>query len=74
MKSSGNRSTLRRTAWLRVLVSTWYSAAKPVSRMTFWPRMTRMSDSIGRVVVRLLAGCLDLGMNPAFSGFLLPFQ
>lgn len=39
IKSSGNRSGLRRTACLRTLVSTPYSAARSRSSITFSPRI-----------------------------------
>ena len=38
MKSSGNRSALRRTCSLSRRVSTPYSAASSLSMITFWPR------------------------------------
>ena len=47
MKSSGNLSILRFTAWLRTRVSTPYNRAKSLSSITCWPRMTWIRLSIG---------------------------
>ena len=42
MKSAGNRSALRFTAWFRTLVPTPYREASCASSSTRWPRRTRM--------------------------------
>ena len=45
MKSSGNRSMFRRTAWLNAFVGTSYSAARSLSSITFdtrYPESDRM--------------------------------
>ncbi len=35
-ESSGNRSRLRLTAWLKTLVETWYNVARSASNITLW--------------------------------------
>src|SRR5258708_467563 len=47
MKSSGNRSALRLTAWFRTLVVAPYSTARSESKMTLSPRTLRMHLSNG---------------------------
>src|SRR4029077_15147134 len=42
MKSLGNRSLFRFTAWFNTFVDTPYSSAKSASTMTLWPRITRI--------------------------------
>ena len=46
MKSGGNRSWLRLTAWLKAFVVTPYNAARFTSRMTLCPRIKRIEFSI----------------------------
>jgi hypothetical protein len=54
IKSSGNRLRLRRTAWLRALVGTWYKSAKSESIITFWFRIRYICCSMrstGTIVI-----------------------
>jgi len=58
VKSSGNRSAFRLTAWLSALVATPYRSARSASRMILWPRMARMRLSRTGAVHQLGAGLL----------------
>jgi hypothetical protein len=68
MKSSGNRSAFRLTAWLSAFVGTSYSFARSASIITRWPRIVRIRVSIrsaGRGMA-FLSGCA-WGAKGAFS-------
>jgi len=55
MKSSGNLSMLRLTAWISARVSTSYKWAKSASRITLCPRRTRIACSICSAGTRIFS-------------------